>query len=100
MQFSERLRELREDNGYTQDEIAEKLNLTRQSISNYEKGNSDPSLDNLVKLADIYNCSVDYLLCRTKERLNLNVLSRDNKDFVLTMLKLIDKYEFKRKTRD
>ncbi|MBU3087459.1 helix-turn-helix transcriptional regulator [Clostridium gasigenes] len=100
MQFSDRLRELREDNGLTQDDVAERLNLTRQSVSSYEKGNSEPSLANLVKLAELYNCSCDYLLCITKERFNLNILNKDNKDFILNMLKLVDKYNIKRKARD
>ncbi|MBU3106716.1 helix-turn-helix domain-containing protein [Clostridium gasigenes] len=100
MQFYDRLKELREDNGLTQDYVSEKLNITRQSISSYQKGNSEPILSNLIKLADLYNCNLDYLLCRTKERCNLNVLNKENKEFILNILNLVDKYEIKRKARD
>lgn len=95
--FCDRLKELREDYGYTQDYVANKLNLTRQMISAYEKGTSEPTLSNLVKLADLYNCSLDYLLCRTKERTNLNIYNKDNKDFILKLIKLIDSYDIKNK---
>lgn len=100
MQFSDRLKELREDHGFTQDYVAGKLNVTRQSISSYEKGTSEPVLVNLVRLADLYNCSLDYLLCRTKEKSNLNVFSQDNKDFIINLIKLVNKYEVKRKARE
>lgn len=97
MQFQERLKELREEKGYTQDQVAEKLNVTRQTISAYEKGNSEPILSNLVTLADLYNCSIDYLLCRTKEKYNLNTLSKDNKEFLLEIIKLSENYDIKKK---
>lgn len=95
--FCDRLKELREDYGYTQDYVANELNVTRQTISAYENGTTEPTLANLIKLADLYNCSLDYLLCRTKEKTNLNVSNKDNKEFILKLIKLIDNYDVKNK---
>lgn len=59
-----RLVELRKVNGYTQWDVAEILNISRSTLSKYEKGILEPNLENLIKLADLYNVSCDYLLCR------------------------------------
>jgi transcriptional regulator with XRE-family HTH domain len=60
--FSERLKELRVSSCYTQQQIAEKLNIKQQSYSRYEYGNGEPSLETLVKIAKIFDVSSDYLL--------------------------------------
>ena len=61
----QRLRDLREDNGKKQSEIASLLNCTQQAYSTYERGERDIPSKVLIKLADYYNTSVDYLLGRT-----------------------------------
>ena len=57
----QRLRDLREDNGKKQSEIAALLNCTQQAYSTYERGERDIPSKVLIKLADYYNTSVDYL---------------------------------------
>ena len=61
----QRLRDLREDNEKKQSEIAALLNCTQQAYSTYERGERDIPSKVLIKLADYYNTSVDYLLGRT-----------------------------------
>lgn len=61
----QRLRDLREDNGKKQSEIAALLSCTQQAYSTYERGERDIPSKVLIKLADYYNTSVDYLLGRT-----------------------------------
>ena len=61
----QRLRDLREDNGKKQSQIAALLNCTQQAYSTYERGERDIPSKVLIKLADYYNTSVDYLLGRT-----------------------------------
>lgn len=61
----QRLRDLREDNGNKQSEIADMLQCTQQAYSTYERGERDIPSKVLIKLADYYNTSVDYLLGRT-----------------------------------
>ncbi len=57
-----KLKELREKKGAKQEDLAKYLGLTYQAYSHYEKGRREPSLDVLVKLANYFNVSIDYLL--------------------------------------
>jgi transcriptional regulator with XRE-family HTH domain len=57
-----RIKELRKNKGFTQGELAEKMNFDSKMISYYENGKSIPSVDALIKLAEIFDVSVDYLL--------------------------------------
>lgn len=62
--FEKRLTELRKINGLTQRAMAEKLCITQPSYIRYENGTSEPRQEILVKIADIFDVSVDYLLGR------------------------------------
>lgn len=62
MGLAERLKENRERLGLSQGDVAEKLNITRQSISRWETGKGAPDLDNLVLLSKLYQVSTDELL--------------------------------------
>lgn len=62
MGLSERLKENRERLGLSQGDVAEKLNITRQSISRWETGKGTPDLENLVLLSKLYQVSTDELL--------------------------------------
>ena len=62
MDFQLRLCSLREERNMKQNELAEKLNLKASAISKYEKGLTQPSIPTLMKMAEIFECSVDYLL--------------------------------------
>lgn len=61
----ENIRSLRVDNGYTQKQIGEYLGISQNTYSQYEVGVLNYPVDVLIKLADLYNVSVDYLLGRT-----------------------------------
>ncbi|GIN90656.1 hypothetical protein J22TS1_17070 [Siminovitchia terrae] len=60
--FSERLKDLRIESGYKQDEIAKKLNVTKSAYGYYEQGRNEPSLETLKKIAQTFQVSTDYLL--------------------------------------
>lgn len=62
MHISERLQELRKENKYSQEQLAEKLGVTRQAISKWESAQGNPDINNIIKLSEIYNVSTDYLL--------------------------------------
>lgn len=62
------IRNLREDNDYKQKELAEVLNVSQNTYSQYENGVIELTAENLIKLADFYDVSVDYLLGRTQTR--------------------------------
>jgi len=63
-----RLRNLREEINLTQKELSQLLKLTPGAIGLYEQGRRTPDCTTLGKLADFYNVSVDYILCRTHDR--------------------------------
>ena len=60
-----RIRDLREDHDLTQREIGEILSCSQRVYSNYERGELDIPTEYLVKLADYYDVSIDYMLERT-----------------------------------
>lgn len=63
-----RLRELRKSKGLTQSQLAEKVGYGSDTVGKWERGDREPSTSSLINLADIINCSVDYLLERTDKR--------------------------------
>ena len=65
MNFSIRLRELRTDSDMSQNELAQKLNLKTSAVSKYERGLTQPSIDTLITLAQIFNVTVDYLIANS-----------------------------------
>ncbi|WP_432408530.1 helix-turn-helix domain-containing protein [Wukongibacter sp. M2B1] len=63
-----RIAMLRKEKGLSQSEFAEVFQVTQQTISAYEKGKRDPDSNTLRKMADYFDVSIDYLLCRTNDR--------------------------------
>lgn len=62
--FSERLKELRLKKGLTQTELGEKVGVKQNTFTNWEKGKREPSFENLIKLADLLEVSLDWLFGR------------------------------------
>lgn len=91
--FGDRLKKLREDQGMTQYELAELLNVSRQSIGGYENDNVDPGIDTLVNIANIFNISLDYLLCRTDEPYNTSLFDEYTKEFLIKIQELKNYYK-------
>lgn len=62
MILADKIINLRKKNGWSQEELAEKLGVTRQSISKYEGAQSIPDLDKILKLSEIFGVTTDYLI--------------------------------------
>ena len=62
--FRERFTELLKENGTLQKVLAKKINRTPQLITNWKRGDSEPCIDDLVKLANYFEVSIDYLVGR------------------------------------
>lgn len=67
MQFK-RLKDLREDNDFTQAELASMLGISQRGYSHYEKGDNDIPTEILIRLAQIYKTSTDYILGLNNQR--------------------------------
>lgn len=62
MDFSEKILTLRKANDMTQEQLAEKLDVSRQSVSKWESGQATPELEKIVALSTVFHVSTDYLL--------------------------------------
>ena len=58
------LKKLRETKGITQTELAKELGVVRSTICQYEKGNREPDMETLIKIADYFGVSIDFILDR------------------------------------
>ena len=101
--FSKRLVNLREKRGITQQELADKLEITRQSLSLYEKTERTINIELLAKIADFFNVSTDYLMGRTevasmnediKTACRITGLSEDAINKIAKILNDHEKYEY------
>jgi transcriptional regulator with XRE-family HTH domain len=77
--FGERLKKLRNDKQLTGEELGKILNVTKVAVSNWESGNRTPDADMLIKLADFFDVSLDYLLGRTDDP-NTVILTNKKRD--------------------
>ena len=68
-----RIRYLREELNFTQENLANKIGISRQVLSNYENEINQPSPEILIKLADNLQCSIDYLLGREDDFGNISI---------------------------
>lgn len=73
MIFSEKLKVERNKKGWTQDELAEKLFVSRQSVSKWENGQNYPSIEIIIKISDLFGLTIDELL-RSDEELTKKVI--------------------------
>ena len=104
MVLAERIKRLRQEHNMTQGELAAKIGLHQKQISAYERGRNIPSTEVLIKLAEVFNVTLDYLAFESKgqpAKLNiqdrellkrfevLDGLSDHDKDFVKEVIDLI-----------
>ena len=91
MEFNNKLYELRKQKGFSQEELANRLNVSRQTISKWEVGESTPDMEKLVAISDLFEVSLDELvkgeeskMVEPSERIVKSELYRDIKEHVLT----------------
>ena len=75
MSFADRLRELRTNNRYSQEQLAEKLSVSRQAISKWETGESLPDVDKAMLICDFFGVTLDFLL---REREDVSLIQPDD----------------------
>ena len=78
------LKAYRKKNGYTQDDIAEKLGVSRQAVAKWERGESVPDIESVVSLAGIYGVTVDLLIKNSQS-------SENGQQYMFGLVKLNDK---------
>ena len=80
MNIGKKIKTLRKDNNYTLDELSKISEIAKPTLSKYENNHNDPSTTNLIKLADVFNVSVDYLLCR-----DIDTQIKETGKFIMTI---------------
>lgn len=90
-----RLKELRLNKGLTQAQVADAINISAANYSRYESNINEPPLAIICKLADFFNCSVDYILNRTEYTETTNNIIKSVNDVISNANKQIDYFETK-----
>ena len=91
--LGQRIYELRIARGWNQVQLAEKLSITKQTVSNWENDNIQPSIEMLIRLATLFNVSADYLLgLDSVNRINVDGLPVE---FIAHLIQIIDDYKSK-----
>ncbi len=86
--LNDRIKELRKAFGVSQVELAKALNVSKQCVSNWENDNVLPSIEMLVKLAEYFNVTTDYLLClENKDMVDLSGLSENERAHIKLLIK-------------
>lgn len=90
--LGDRLKELREEREILSKDFAKIMNVEPSTVTNWEKGNRFPKEDVLIKLADYFDVSVDYLLGRTNEKNNIKNIKIDKQISEITLGERVDSY--------
>jgi transcriptional regulator with XRE-family HTH domain len=78
MAINERIRQLRQERRWTQAELGEKVGVHQKQVSAYERGANVPSTEVLIKLAEVFNVSLDYLAFEARgQSAKINIQDRD-----------------------
>lgn len=83
MDIAKRLQRLRKKAGYSQEQIAEMLGISKQTISEWENGQGKPEINSVIKLTEIYDVSADYILLGIENRMSTSMLEtrKMNKEY-------------------
>ena len=103
MDFNNRLYQLRKQKGLSQEELANRLNVSRQTVSKWEVGDSTPDMEKLIAMSDLFDVSLDRLVMGKEDEekppisaksefatvLNEKVLTSNNKKKAKRILKIV-----------
>lgn len=97
MNLNENLRKIRKENNLSQEQLADKLGVSRQSVSKWESGQAYPEMDKMLKLCEMFNLNIDDLLNQDITQINEAKQSKNNinkfiEDFLNYVTKAIDMF--------
>ena len=107
MNLSENLKKIRKEHNLSQEQLAEKLGVSRQSVSKWESSQAYPEMDKMVQLCKIFNLNIDDLLNQDIKEINRNKQAKNNinkfiedfLDFITTTIDMFGSFNFKTKIK-
>lgn len=109
MRFSEKLPKLRKDNNLSQEQLADKLGVSRQAVSKWESGNSYPDMEKMLQMCRILNCHLEDIMDDgaigqesqklSKNKIDLNAYMEDFLDFITRSYNMFCSMKFKEKIK-
>ena len=87
MKFNEKLVKLRKEAGLSQEELGNKLNVARQTVSKWELGETTPEMDKLVKMSEIFNITLDELI--KEENVNEKINNTNSQTLAGLVIKIL-----------
>ena len=105
MRFYEKLPKLRKDNNFSQEQLAEKLGVSRQAVSKWEMGSSYPDMDKILQMCKILNCNLEDLMddgvlgesLDKSNKININNYIKDFLNFITRSYNMFCSMKFKEK---
>lgn len=91
MVYKNRIRDLREDMDLRQADVAERVSIDQRTLSNYETGKTNPDSDALIRLADFFDVSIDYLVGRTDTNIRTNQDIKEQLEKIVERLNALKK---------
>lgn len=94
MKFEEKLIKLRQKNSISQEELAKKLNVSKELVEEWELGKSKPNMDKIVEMASLFNVSTDQLLNEMDSNVDQNTVSneddkKNNKTIIIIVVSIV-----------
>ena len=107
MNFKDNLKKLRKDNNLSQEDLAEKLNVSRQSVSKWEQGLAYPEMDKVLQICKMFDLNIDELLNQNvkevknnkESKINVNKYIEDFLSFVTKTIDMFSNMKFKQKIK-
>lgn len=110
MRFSEKLPKLRKDNNLSQEQLADKLGVSRQAVSKWESGNSYPDMEKMLQMCKILNCHLDDIMDdgsigqeskkeSNKNKIDFNAYMKEFLDFITKSYNMFCSMKFKQKIK-
>lgn len=87
MKFNEKLIKLRKEAGFSQEELGNKLNVARQTVSKWELGETTPEMDKLIKISEIFNVTLDELI--KEESINEKINNTNSQKLAGMVIKIL-----------
>ena len=92
LQIAEQIKKLRNDRNLTQSELAKLLGVSRSAVNSWEQGTNNPTLSFAVAISEVFNVSLDYLIGRSEENIDISELSDDEREAIRRVVSCLKKH--------